>query len=182
MTRNIVFRGLNEDKDWVSGSLIYRKNSSKTFIVPQGYTGENPNVSIEVATDTVQQFADMYDIHGIPIYENDIIKITIASNNNTYTEYGIIRFDNLKVFAETSGGDKPLYQFPMDAEIEVIGNEVTNEEKCLLLRINNFLKEFIPDDFEEFSETAEMYALIRDSKKYLEKQTQKQKEIGADDK
>lgn len=176
MTRNLIFKGLAEDKYWVFGSLISCNNSSKTFIVSQ----DDTNIITEVAPDTVQQFADMYDIHGTPIYENDIVRITIVSNNNTYTEYGIIRFDNLKVFVETQGGDKPLYQFPVDAEIEVIGNEVTDEEKCLLLRINNFLEDFIPDDFEEFPETAEMYALIRDSKKYLEKQTQEK--TGADDK
>lgn len=172
LTREIIFRGMDEDGKWIIGSLV-QDDKGETRIFPRNYELNG----VKVKSDTVQQFTGLYDKKRMPVYENDIVKVTTTANDKTFTETGIVRFDNLKVYVETANGDKPMsIYFSLDMELDVLGNEVTDAEKCLLQRIDNFLETFIPDDFEEFPETGEMYALIRDAQKLLKKQ------MGADNK
>ena len=142
LTREIIFRGLDENGKWVTGSLMQNRGKTRILPEPDPSLDAVPEYWICVKSETVQQFTGLYDIKRMPIYENDIVKMTKAGSE--FTETGIIRFDNLKVYIETACGDKPLFQYSLsDTEFEVIGNEVTDEEKCLLQRIDNFLEAFI---------------------------------------
>lgn len=172
-TREIIFRGLDESGKWVTGSLM--QSRGETRIIPEPDKENVPERLIWVKPESVQQFTGLYDsANHTPIYENDIVAITDSKS----TEVGIVRFDNLKVYVETGNGNKPLYQYNnlRHTRFTVIGNEVTDEDKCLLQRIDNFLETFDDGEYdsEEFPEAGEMYALIRDMQKYLKKQ------LGAD--
>lgn len=91
----IKFRGKTiDDKTWVYGDLITKRNNSKWI---HFYDCNDFECEYEVISETVGQFSGLRDNKGIAIYKNDIVRRGYSNNNGYFYHNGYI------VYVENDG-------------------------------------------------------------------------------
>ena len=96
--RQIKFRGRNLDGEWVYGFYVEEERQTlsgfekKHFIVNDGYDYVKP--------ETVGQYTNRNDKHGVEIYEDDIVK--------TNRGIGVVRYNAHQWFYEVAEIDEPI--------------------------------------------------------------------------
>lgn len=119
--REILFRGMTKDREWIFGHLF-----GNGFIFKKSFTeGLSIDDSIEILPDTVSQFTGFYDCNGERIFEGDIVKIR---GNNYVVEWngdnaGFILFDK-------SHKDMIIQNFHYwyRKDLKIVGNIYENRE------------------------------------------------------
>lgn len=124
MNREILFRGKRADtKEWIYGDV--QQNVDAVKIREQEQSIQRIAKSFVVIPETVGQFTGLTDIHGVKIFEGDIVnyngschKVVFESRNGT-GYFGIVVGEN-----ETwgFGNSTPAYM------MAVVGNIYDNPE------------------------------------------------------
>lgn len=118
--RTIKFRGKRKyNGKWIYGSLIYFKES---YYIQESGEGESfvYPMNVEVISETVGQFTEIYDKDGVEIYAGDIVNVKAGEYCQGVWEWdGIVAIEDIRL----------AYQDIENADtIEVIGNIHDNPE------------------------------------------------------
>ena len=93
VNREILFRGKRDDTgEWIEG---YFGQSVDTFIIQDyGLVAGHFKV-FKVVPETVGQFTGLTDIHGVKIFEGDIIKQYEKTQfGDPVSDFGLVKWDN----------------------------------------------------------------------------------------
>lgn len=125
MKREILFRAkeLNTG-EWIYGIVFPHDDGSCTMLYQHPMDGSLEGC--EVDPDTVGQLTELYDKHGNPIFEGDIVL------KRTYRgkDHCSVRFDGGMFHCGWGGGSStPTHRYTLeDKRIEVVGNIYDNQE------------------------------------------------------
>ena len=127
--RDILFKGKRiANNEWIYGSLIQGNECSSIW-------NDEIKDDVEVYSDTIGQFTDMYDKNNVRVFENDIVKCLIDGCEKV----GLVKFDYWSfgiVIGEMAERFVPLERLDYDTDyFEVIGNFFDNPE---LMEIENY--------------------------------------------
>lgn len=123
MKREIKFRGLKENGEWLYGGVLFFNDG--TAIMPDGEEGEKM-VTSPVKKETIGQFAGLIE-NNTEVYEGDIFT---CDNYKMYGGKHIVKYDNeLASFVFISTNPKVQSTMLCKAtNITVIGNTHQNPE------------------------------------------------------
>ena len=113
MSREIKFRGLTPQGEWVYGSLVIHHND-EYYIHPEfsAFIGE----LIDVTSETVGQFTGVKDIEEKEIYEGDSVSV---NGTECVVEYNPNKYGYCAFYVV---GKEFIYSLSVEGEIFVIGN------------------------------------------------------------
>lgn len=128
MDREVRFRGRRKNGEWIYGDLIHfsPENKESCMIIPKGLILHSPYTNpYTVKYNTVGQYTNRNDKHGVEIYEDDIVK--------TNRGIGVVRYNAHQWFYEVAEIDEPITNKRVPGGIpeedwEVLGNIHDNPE------------------------------------------------------
>lgn len=126
--RKIIFRGKSRSaSEWLYGDLEYNRKEGiariHTYTPGDRYEGQQ-----EVDENTVGQWTGEVDVKGKPIYEDDIVQLTVVFDNEILRckvvfTHGCFALSNLEIEHHIM----PFYDHLMSKYV-IIGNIHDNEE------------------------------------------------------
>jgi len=122
--RDIKFRGLTFDREWLYGDLVSQTCNAYSKIVDVGIKEFQMHV-VEVRKNTVGQFTGLTDKNDKDIYENDIIKFNIKLVSMKFV--GKVIFDDSS-WCGIVKNMKETLPFGALNDFEIIGNIHDNPE------------------------------------------------------
>lgn len=175
MKRNIIFRGLDENNEWVYGGLVCDSDGykiRKLVNFPEaGLTTLDMSdcPPVKVNPDSIQEYADYCDCSDErnPVFEGDILSIDCYDGGDEKTVIGVVVFEQGAFRVRTSTKTVLLSEIAQH-DFRVIGNELTDKKLALQKRIEAFLDSCIPDFEDEDVEGQEMYGIIKQMQEYLQ--------------
>ena len=123
--REIIFRGKNiESGEWLYGDYAVPTSLYHANI----FTKENDLEGVAVDEETVGQYTGLTDIHGVKIFEGDIVKHYNNSPDCGY-DVGVIKWSIEKVsFVRSSLQCNKNFYIADNYTYEIIGNIHDNDE------------------------------------------------------
>ena len=134
MNREILFRGKRADtKEWIYGDV--QQNVDAVKIREQEQSIQRIAKSFVVIPETVGQYTGLTDIHGVKIFEGDIIEAHLDELFPDLATTLIVVWSNYGWFGRNMEGNvDSLEQKWVSDFFEIIGNIHDNPE---LLEVNN---------------------------------------------
>lgn len=121
MNREILFRGINFQKEWVYGDLFHSYANNDMAILYYREGSKTPTFDA-VFSESVGQYTGLKDKNGNKIFEGDIVEFTNLDLPNM-----VIRFDNGS-FMLCEDENSTYEELRMNYVVEVVGNIHDNPE------------------------------------------------------
>lgn len=121
MNREILYRGINFQKEWVYGDLFHSYANDDIAIAYYREGSKTPTFDA-IFPESVGQYTGLTDKNGVKIFEGDIVEFTNLDLPNM-----VIRFDNGS-FMLCEGENSTYEELRMNYVVEVVGNIHDNPE------------------------------------------------------
>lgn len=121
MKRDILFRGINFQKEWVYGDLFHSYANDDIAIAYYREGSKTPTFDA-IFPESVGQYTGLKDKNGNKIFEGDIVEFTNLDLPNM-----VIRFDNGS-FMLCEDENSTYEELRMNYVVEVVGNIHDNPE------------------------------------------------------
>lgn len=121
MDREILFRGINFQKEWVYGDLFHSYANDDIAIAYYREGSKTPTFDA-IFPESVGQYTGLTDKNGVKIFEGDII--SIGDPNIKY----ITMWSDAGLCAKQIGTSSYIGLTYWASDIEVLGNVIDNPE------------------------------------------------------
>lgn len=121
MKRDILFRGINFQKEWVYGDLFHSYANDDIAIAYYREGGKTPTFDA-IFPESFGQYTGLTDKNGVKIFEGDII--SLGDPNIKY----ITMWRNDGFCAKQIGASSYIGLTYWASDIEVLGNVIDNPE------------------------------------------------------
>lgn len=121
MKRDILFRGINFQKEWVYGDLFHSYANDDIAIAYYREGSKTPTFDA-IFPESVGQYTGLTDKNGVKIFEGDII--SIGDPNIKY----ITMWSDAGLCAKQIGTSSYIGLTYWASDIEVLGNVIDNPE------------------------------------------------------
>ena len=121
MKREILFRGINFQKEWVYGDLFHSYANDDIAIAYYREGSKTPTFDA-IFPESVGQYTGLTDKNGVKIFEGDII--SLGDPNIKY----LTMWRNAGFAAKQIGASSYIGLTYWTSDIEVLGNVIDNPE------------------------------------------------------
>lgn len=115
MKRDILFRGINFQREWVYGDLFHSYANDDIAIAYYREGSKTPTFDA-IFPESVGQYTGLTDKNGVKIFEGDIVEFTNLDLPNM-----VVRFDNGS-FMLCEDEYSTYEELRMNYAVEVVGN------------------------------------------------------------
>lgn len=129
MDREILFRGINFQKEWVYGDLFHSYANDDIAIAYYREGSKTPTFDA-IFPESVGQYTGLKDKNGVKIFEGDILDYTLFDTFGEDHQYkGVVKWiDDCFICDNSDGFNGFAWVVNQSLELEVIGNITDNPE------------------------------------------------------